>query len=205
MTGAETREVGPIERALVILGTLVASLWVIEVLDSVAFDDGLQRHGIVPRAVDGLDGILWAPFLHGTFGHLISNTVPLIVLGGLVMTSGVKRWAQVTAIVALAGGLLTWMFAFSSNSVHIGISGVIFGYLGYLLASAFLERSLRSIVIAVVVGVVYGGGLLVGFLPRPGISWEGHLFGFLVGIAAAWYFGSEAARGQGASISSSVM
>ncbi|NNF70550.1 MAG: rhomboid family intramembrane serine protease [Acidimicrobiia bacterium] len=194
----ETRQPGALERAAVILGVLVAALWVIEILDTFAFSDGLERHGIRPRAWSGLDGVVWAPFLHGTFGHLISNTVPLLVLGGLVMTSGAIRWLQVTAIVALAGGLLTWLFAFSGNSIHIGASGVIFGYLGYLLASAFFERSIRAVVIAVIVGVVYGGGLLVGFLPRPGISWEGHLFGFLAGVGTAWAFGRRTGNSNAA-------
>ncbi|MBT8211776.1 MAG: rhomboid family intramembrane serine protease, partial [Acidimicrobiia bacterium] len=165
MTTTDVRQPGALERALVILGVLIAALWVIEIVDSIAFEDGLERHGIRPRAWSGLDGVVWAPFLHGTFGHLISNTVPLLILGGLVMTSGAVRWLQVTAIVALVGGLLTWLFGFSGDSVHIGASGVIFGYIGYLLASAFFERSFRAVVLAVIVGVIYGGGLIVGFLP----------------------------------------
>ncbi len=179
----------PIRLAAIAIGGALALLWSVEIVDAIAFDEALDRHGILPRTVSGLDGILWAPLLHGGFGHLASNSAPFAVLGALVMTDGIRRWGAVTAIVALGGGALTWVFA--RSRIHIGVSGVVFGYLGYLLAKAYFTKSLRSIVIALVVGVVYGGALIVGLIPRPGISWEGHAFGFMAGIGAAFVLRPE--------------
>ena len=107
------------------------------------------------------------------------------MLGALVLLRGIPRWFQVTAVVIVAGGLATWLLARSAT--HIGASGVVFGYLGFLLAAGFFERSLRAITLGVVTGLAYGG-LLWGVLPtRPGISWESHLFGLLAGGLAAWW------------------
>ena len=172
-----------VRTALATLGLLIGAIWLIEIVDLVFLDEGLDRHGIFPRRLGGLDGVIWAPFLHGGLGHVASNTVPLAVLGALVFAGGVQRWWAVTAIVALAGGGLTWLLA--RSSLHIGASGVVFGYMGYLLASAYFSRQLRSIAIAVVVGLIYGGALIFGLIPRPGVSWEGHLFGLVAGVAAA--------------------
>lgn len=163
---------------------VVAVLWIVEIVDVVLLDDALERQGIQPRQLRGLDGILLAPFLHNGFGHLIANTLPLAVLTALVLVRGVPRWIEVSAIVIVAGGLATWVLARSAN--HIGASGVVFGYLGFLLAAGFFERSLRAIALGIVTGLAYGG-LLWGVLPtRPGISWESHLFGLLAGGLAAW-------------------
>lgn len=144
----------------------------------------LNQYGIRPRTLDGLYGIAYAPFLHGDFTHLISNTLPFLVLGWLILLEGVGHFFVVYLVSSVVAGLGTWIIG-SSGSVHIGASGVIFGFLGYLLLSGFFQRSLRSILISVIVGALYGGCLL-GVLPgRPGISWEGHLFGFIGGILAA--------------------
>jgi membrane associated rhomboid family serine protease len=181
--------VSPLQLAAVVLGGALALMWATELADAIVFDGDLDANGILPRRASGIDGILWAPLLHRGFGHLVSNSFPFLVLGALVMTEGLRRWAWVTAIVVLGGGGLTWLLA--RSRVHIGASGLIFGYVGYLLASAYFTRSLRAIAVALVVGVVYGGGLIIGLLPRPGISWEGHLFGVLAGIAAAFLLHRE--------------
>lgn len=180
---------GRLETAAIALGGLLALMWATEIADTFIFDD-LDRFGILPRRLSGLDGVLWAPVLHGGFGHLISNSLPFVVLGGFVMIEGVRRWAAVTAIAVLGGGLLTWIFA--RSRLHIGASGLVFGYLGYLLARAYVTKNLGSIAIAVVVGVVYGGALIGGLIPRSGISWEGHLFGAAAGVAAAYVLPKEA-------------
>ena len=164
-------------------------MWATEMADAIVFDGSLDGNGIFPRRISGIDGILWAPVLHGGFRHLLANSFPFLVLGALVMTEGLRRWGAVTAIVVVGGGGLTWLLA--RSRIHIGASGVIFGYLGYLLASAYFTRSVRAIAVALVVGVVYGGGLIVGLLPRPGISWEGHLFGVLAGVGAAFLLRRE--------------
>ena len=160
----------------------VALFWAVELLDWLVLDDRLQRQGIQPRMFAGLDGILWAPFLHGNLGHLLANTVPFLILGGLVLTHGRRVFAGATAIVVFVGGGLTWLFARSAN--HIGASGVVFGFLGYLVGAAVFARSIRAVLTAVVAVLLYGG-LVWGFLPRTGVSFEGHLFGFLAGILAA--------------------
>ena len=105
---------------LLIVGLMV--IWTVEIVDTVALGDRLQRHGIHPRQADGLDGIVWAPFLHSDFGHVASNSVPLLALGGLVAIRGMRYWARVTALTVVVGGGLTWMMAGGSN--HIGASGV---------------------------------------------------------------------------------
>ena len=164
---------------------IIAVLWLVEIVDVLLLDHALERQGIQPRDLSGLDGILLAPFLHDDFAHLISNTIPLAVLSALVLLRGVPRWLQVTAIVVIAGGAATWLLARSAN--HIGASGVVFGYLGFLLAAGFFERSALAIALGAVTGLAYGG-LLWGVLPsHPGISWESHLFGLLAGGLAAWW------------------
>ncbi len=157
-------------------------MWAVELLDTFAFDDGLQEHGIEPRQLDGLEGVLFAPLLHAGWGHIISNSIPFVVLGGLVMLSGLRKWISVTAIVTIGAGLATWLFARSGN--HIGASILVFGYF-FLLGSGWFERSARAIGIAAVVAVFYGG-LIFGVIPRgSGVSWEGHLFGAIAGFITA--------------------
>ena len=158
-------------------------MWLLEIIDLLPFVE-LDRYGIQPRTASGLAGILSAPFLHVGFGHLIVNSLPLIVLGGIVLLSGLRVFWKVTAFVTLGGGLGVWLFA-ESFSNHLGASGVIFGYLGFLLGRGFFARSFASMLTAGAVLVVYGS-LLFGVLPtQSGVSWEGHLFGFFAGIAAA--------------------
>ena len=170
-----------------ILGGLVAIMWVVEILDQFVFRVGLRQtldiYGIIPRTAIGLRGILFAPFLHGNFPHLIGNTVPFLVLGWLIMLRETSDFFWVSLVSAFVSGLGTWMFG--SSGVHIGASGVIFGYLGYLLARGYFERSMLAIAMSLFVGTLYGS-LIWGVLPtRIGISWEGHLFGFIGGVLAA--------------------
>ena len=162
---------------------MVVVMWVVEVVNSL---DGysLDRFGIRPRATDGLDGIALSPFLHGSWGHLIGNTVPFVVLGGVIALSGLARVAAVTVLVAAVGGAGVWLFA-PSNTVHIGASGVVFGYAGYLVARGLFTRSLLHLGVGAVVALVWGTTLLSGLIPHDGISWQGHLFGGLGGVVAA--------------------
>ncbi len=170
---------------LVILGGFVLVMWLLEVIDWLFLKDSLDRLGIKPRTLMGLRGILLMPFLHKGFGHLLANTVPFLVLGALVMMNGINRFFIVTGLEMVIGGLGVWLFG-SSGSVHIGASGIIFGYFGFLLTSAYFERSLRAIIIALAVLVFYGG-ILWGLLPFwIGVSWLGHLFGFIGGVLAAY-------------------
>lgn len=168
---------------LLLLFGLLGVMWVAEIVDLLLFLH-LERYGIHPRAVLGLVGILAAPFLHADFAHLMLNSLPFIVLGGTVLLSGIRVFWGVTIFVTLVGGLGVWLFGPKFTN-HIGASGLIFGYLGFLLARGVFEKSFLSIVIALAIMVGYGG-LLWGVLPgQDGVSWQSHLFGFLAGVAAA--------------------
>lgn len=163
---------------------LVIFLWAVEIIDWLVFGGELNRFGIRPRTVSGLWGILFAPFLHGNFAHLLANTVPLVSLGWLVMLRETGDWLVVTVVAALCAGLGTWLIG-APLSVHIGASGVVFGYFGFLLLRGYFERSVTAIAFSILVAFLYGG-IIWGVLPnQPGISWEGHLFGFLGGVLAA--------------------
>ena len=174
---------GEIRTQILILVTLVGLMWGLEILDTFIFQHGLDTLGILPRNAIGLRGILFAPFLHGNFAHLAANTAPFIVLGWLIMAQSISNFVVVSVICMLVGGLGTWLFG--APALHIGASGVIFGYLGFLLARYAFDRRLSSGIIALFVGVTYGSVLWGVFPSLPGISWEGHLFGFLGGILAA--------------------
>ena len=167
-----------------ILGSIVALMWASALLNLVLFHGFLLQFGIIPRTIVGLRGILFAPFLHAGLGHLTANTLPFIILGWLVLIRSTEDFFGVTAIAMGIGGLGTWLFA-GSRTVHVGASGLVFGYLGYLLLRGYFERSFAASFLSVLVAVVYGS-LLLGLLPTvPGISWQGHLFGFLGGGLAA--------------------
>ena len=157
-------------------------MWVGEVVDLVG-GLGLDRYGIAPRDPEGLIGIVIAPFLHAGLGHVAANTVPFLALGFLIALAGAMRVVLVTVIVALVGGLGTWLLA-PASSLHVGASGIVFGYAGYLLSRGFFSRRLRDFALAAIIGLLWGGALLGGLLPAAGISWQGHLFGGIGGVVA---------------------
>ncbi len=159
-------------RPYLIVAMLVAVMWVVEIIDLIPGTD-LDRFGIQPRELAGLVGIVTAPFLHNGLAHLISNTIPFLILGGLIAASGVAQFFRVTAIVGLCAGLGTWLLG-QSGSYHIGASGLVFGYLTYLLARGLFERKLVYLAVGLIVLFLYGS-VLWGLVPRPGISWQGHL------------------------------
>lgn len=170
----------------------VAVLWLSEVLDTV-LGHRLDAEGIRPGTTEGLSGILVAPLLHSGFAHLMANTVPLLVLGFLVLLAGVRRWVLVTAIVWLVGGVGTWLFG-GPGTVHLGASGLVFGWLTYLVLCGVFARSPVQVLVGALVLVVFGG-LLIGVLPgQPGISWQGHLFGAVGGVLAAWWLAGRRAE-----------
>ncbi|MGK3964576.1 rhomboid family intramembrane serine protease [Sorangium sp. So ce118] len=191
MSTIETRSITrELKLHAALLGGFVALLWSIEILDLVVFRGSLDALGIRPRTVPGLVGIALAPLLHGGFAHLAANTLPFVGLGWLIMLRKKRDLFLVTLVAALVGGLGVWVLG-SPSSVHIGASGVIFGYFGFLLLRGWFERSALSIALSLVVGLVYGG-MIWGVLPtRMGISWEGHLFGFLGGVLAARLLGGR--------------
>jgi membrane associated rhomboid family serine protease len=161
----------------------VGLLYAIELVDAL-LDHRLDREGIEPQQVDGLPGILFAPLLHAGWEHLLGNTVPLLVLGFLVLVSGVRLWAGVTAITWLVAGIGTWLVA-PPGTIHLGASVLIFGWLVFLLLRGFVSRRFGQILLGLAILFVYGG-ILWGVLPgQAGISWQGHLFGAIGGAIAA--------------------
>ena len=167
-----------------ILGGFIALIWILEIIDLFFLRGALNAYGIRPHTISGLRGILFAPFLHGGLGHLIANTIPFLILGWFVMLRETSDFFVVTAITMLISGLGVWVFG-SPYTVHIGASGLIFGYFGFLLLRGYFERSVLSIMVSLIVGLLYGG-MIWGVLPSQfGISWQGHLFGFIGGALAA--------------------
>ncbi|MBX7118885.1 MAG: rhomboid family intramembrane serine protease [Gemmatimonadaceae bacterium] len=173
----------------VILGASVASLWAVFAVDTV-LGGALLRFGIVPRTEHGLWGILAAPFLHADFQHLLANTVSLLVLGWLVMLRDPRHFGLVAVCAMLGAGLVAWTLG-ASRSVHVGASGVIFGFLGFLILAGWYARSFGSIALSL--GTIFlWGGLVAGVLPgTPGVSWQSHLGGFAGGMLAARWFSRD--------------
>jgi membrane associated rhomboid family serine protease len=166
------------------LAVPLAVMWIVQLVNAVTLH-ALDRFGIHPREVSGLLGIVFAPFLHGGFGHLMANTVPFLVFGWLILLHDVRDFVIVSLLAMLVGGLGTWLTG-APGSVHIGASGVIFGYFGFLLLRGWFRRSFGAILLSLAMGILYGG-LLFGVLPgQSGISWQGHLFGFLGGVLSAY-------------------
>ena len=161
---------------------MVLVMWVVAFVNA-GTPTQLARFGIRPRTEEGLVGIVTAPFLHANFAHLIANTGAFIVLGLRVAAVSRRYWA-VTAGVAVISGAAVWLVA-SPNTVHIGASGLVYGYAAFLIAWGLVTRRASSILVAVLVVLLYGG-LVFGVLPtQEGISWQGHLFGAIGGIVMA--------------------
>ena len=168
--------------ATTLVGVLLVA-WGVEIVDWLFLGQALNKWGTTPRTMRGLIGIPITPLLHGGFGHLAANSVPLFVLGLIVGLRGVRTLVEATCIVTLVGGAGVWLFARSVT--HIGASGVVFGYFGFLIAQGFFDKRVRSLLVGVGVLILYGG-LFWGVLPQSdGVSWEGHLFGLLAGVLAA--------------------
>jgi membrane associated rhomboid family serine protease len=165
------------------LAALVAIMWAVEVVNSLD-SYRLDKDGIVPRSFSHLDGVLFAPFLHASWSHLISNTVPFVILGLAIALAGAVRLLEVSAIVALISGLGTWLIA-PGGTVTVGASGVVFGYATYLISRGVFDRHVLEILLGVVVLVLFGGALLYDLIPHSGISWQAHLFGGIGGVIAA--------------------
>jgi len=169
----------------VALGAVVGAMWLLYIVDLVVPGGGsVIGHGIVPRTLAGLTGIPVAPLIHAGLQHLAANTVPLLILGGLVLLRGVREFLFVVLLSVLVAGAGTWLFG-SGNAQHIGASGIVFGLFGYLVLRAAFDRRISSAVLALLVIVIYGVAMLRSLIPADGISWTAHFFGFLGGFSAA--------------------
>ncbi len=161
----------------------VAVCWVVLAVDAVV-PGSFAVFGVQPRDLSGLRGIPLAPFLHGSAAHLAANSIPLLVLGGLVLFADERHFLMVTLWTVLGAGLAAWLFG-APRSVHIGASGVVFGYLGFLLSHGWFARHAGMILLSLFVAGVWGG-LVFGVLPgQAGVSWQSHAGGFVAGVLAA--------------------
>lgn len=165
------------------LAVFVALLWAVQVVNWITGYGLNPAFGLIPRHGSGLDGVIAMPLLHGSFSHLMANTPPLLVMGGLLVATTTRALLPVNAVVIGLGGGLVWLFG--SSAIHIGASGLVFGWFGFLTARGLVDRSPITLGAALGVGVLYGS-ILWGVLPsQPGVSWEAHLFGAIAGAAAA--------------------
>jgi membrane associated rhomboid family serine protease len=162
---------------------IAATCWVVFIINLIFLGNRLNHFGIVPRHLTGLWHIPVAPFLHADLHHIVSNTVPLLILGGIISLESRARFIAVTLGGIVLGGFLTWCIG--RNACHIGASGLIFCYFGYIIASAIFQRTLGSILIATITFFFYGG-ILWGLCPQEIVSWEGHAAGLITGIFIAW-------------------
>lgn len=169
-----------------VIGAFTALLWAVELLDR-ALSRNLEHDAIHARHLDGLDGVLWAPLLHGPWWHLLTNTGPVLVLGFFVLADGVGRWASVTGLIWVLGGATVWLLG--EPGYHLGASGLVFGWLTYLLARGFFAWDAKQIGFAVVIGIGAGSMIWSGLTPgQAGVSWVGHAAGAVAGILAAALF-----------------
>jgi membrane associated rhomboid family serine protease len=169
-------------------GYFVLFLWAIEIADRVLFGNSLETHGIHPRSFSHLEGILFAPFLHAGWSHLLGNSISLMILGSAILAFGWRDLVAVSLAAAFVAGVLVWLIG-QSNSNHIGASSLVFGYLGFLMASGFYQRTPATIFLSILVLIFYGGSLS-GLFPTDtvraeSISWKGHLGGAIGGFLVA--------------------
>ena len=181
---------------------LTAVCWLVFLVNNGVWGGSFDRYGIVPRQVSSLPGIVFAPFLHGSYRHLTANTLPLLILGAILCARGKGEFVVVTAGGILLGGGMTWLFARSAS--HIGASGLIFCYFGYLASLAWFNRTFGTLLISVVCIVGYGG-LVRGIVPTSArISWESHLAGLVAGVVLAWFMAKLNKTSSGAAGVTSV-
>ena len=167
----------------VVLGGTFALLWTVFAVNNL-LGGMLNVFGVIPRTTIGLRGLIFAPFIHQRLDHIVANSLPFLALGWMVMLRDPRHFVPVTLMSAIGSGLLAWLLG-APGSVHIGASGILFGYLGFLILSGWYARSALSIAMSVIVIAVWGG-VVLGVMPgESGVSWQSHLGGFLAGALAA--------------------
>ena len=189
----DARNIHSIRRDFGAIAVFLALIWVVFVLDRFL---PLETLGLVPRTLGGIVGIVAMPFLHGDFAHLMANSVPLAVTLLLLAGSRANSGA-IVLLIALLGGAGLWLFG--RQALHIGASGLVFGLIAFHIFAGVFERRLRSVIIALVVGLMYASTLLQGVLPlQRGVSWDGHLFGAAAGALVALLTARQLAEAEAA-------
>jgi membrane associated rhomboid family serine protease len=171
-------------RAFWVMVGVVGFIWAVQVIN---WADGYHlsvRYGIRPRDIGDLTGVITAPFLHLSWGHIEGNSGPLFIFGFLAAFRGVKKFLSLTVLIVLVSGLGAWLIS-SDGTVTAGASGVVFGYFGYVIVRGFFDRHRLDIAVGLVMALSFAYQFTV-LLPHRGISWQGHLFGFVAGIAGGW-------------------
>jgi membrane associated rhomboid family serine protease len=163
---------------------ITAIMWVVFIVDAILINTNFDHFGIQPRSLNGLLGIVFAPFLHANLVHIISNTLPLIIIPSMLRLSiGSSRLSLVMVLSVIGSGVGTWLF--STADVVVGASGLIYGLIGFLFANAYFNPSVRSWLIALIAFILYGSTLLSLFSFQPYVSWAGHAWGFISGVLIA--------------------
>lgn len=169
---------------LIALAVFIGALWVIQILNWITGYSLNTTFGLIPRYISGLDGILGMPLLHNSFEHLIANTPPLLLMGITLAVTATRSLVAVNVFIVLLGGVLVWLLG--AEAIHIGASGLVFGWFGFLVTRGFIDRSFVTLASTALIGFVYAS-ILWGVLPnQEGVSWEAHLFGAIAGVAAAF-------------------
>jgi membrane associated rhomboid family serine protease len=170
---------------VLVLFAFIGAMWLVLGLDALRPPGhSVVGFGVVPRTYDGLSGILVAPIIHRDLDHLIANTIPLLVLGALVLLRGVEEFVFALVVIAVVSGVGTWLFG-SGGSQHVGASGIVLGFIGFLLFRSAFDRRLSSFIVTVCVAALYASVVLLSLIPQGGFSWSLHFWGFVGGIVAA--------------------
>lgn len=176
--------------ALIVLFCFVALMWVVEAADWVIYSVtdtrvDLDTNGVQPLSTDGLLGIVFQPMLHGDWAHLLGNSVALLILGSIIAMSGVRPLVSVTVVSWLFSGVVSWLIG-GIGTNHIGASGIVFGYMFYVIVRGFFTRRFLHLAVGVAIGLFYGFDALAGLSPmQMGVSWQGHLGGAIGGVVVA--------------------
>ena len=163
----------------------IAALWLVYFIDFFLAAD-LRHFGLEPRQVDGLWGILFMPFLHANLNHLIANSGVLFILLSLSLSYSRALTIRALLTIVVLGGGMVWLLG-SGGTIHIGASGIIFGLIGFLMFLGVFRREWKALIFSIIISILYGGALFSLLIYVPGVSWTGHVFGFIAGVVAAWW------------------
>ncbi len=174
-------------KAFWVMVGFLAVLWILQIFNAIDNYGITDQHGIIARDVGSLPGILTAPFLHVSWAHIEGNSGPLFIFGFLAAYRGVKKFFGVSVLIIIISGLGAWLIS-PAGSDTVGASGVIFGYLGYVLVRGIFDRHRIDIVIGLVMALCFAYQFADLLPQNNGVSWQAHVFGFAAGIVGGWFF-----------------